>query len=123
MSKPPGAGTFDIPEPEGGVRYVCPACQSKKPEPTLCFINRGPDISTHSAEMVTMTCGVCGSDPKGATSEDVHRWLQGQDMQKYRRSLNETLGDTAKRLGMKASELSTFEHGYRAGWKPFGERV
>lgn len=115
----PGAGTFDMPEPEGGVRYVCPACQSKKPEPTLCFINRGPDIATHSREMVTMTCGVCASDPNGATSEDVDRWIKGQDMRKARMALDETLGDAAKRMGIKSSALSTIEHGYRADWRPF----
>jgi len=108
-----GAGTFDTPMPEGGLRLVCPACGSKKPEPTPAHHNTGPDSSGHYWSMVTLKCDVCDSDPKGATREDCDRWAVGNLRRAERMERGVSLYHEAKALGISSSELSAIERGKR----------
>lgn len=110
---PPGFGDHDQPMPPGGLRFVCPACNSKKPEPTLAHHNTGPDSSGHYWSMVTLKCDVCDSDPKGATKEDCERWGRGQDMRKDRLDRGVSLYHEALSLGISSADLSALERGKR----------
>ena len=110
---PHDAGVYNTPMPKGGLRFVCPACQGKKPEPTPAPHNTGPDSSGHYWSMVTLTCGVCDSDPLGATREDVERWAHGNKMRAEREARGEILYYAAKRMGISSAALSAIEWGKR----------
>lgn len=84
----------------------CPHCDGRKG--SHCFINRGPDIKTHSVEWRDcLTCNGSGQvDRRRAALIE-----QGKEMRDARVGRRESLLEASKRMGIGPAELSAIEHG------------
>ena len=72
------------------------------------FINRGPDISTHSQQWVE--CSTCSGF--GTVNEKRAKLVeQGRVWRNERVARRETLLELSKRIGMGPAEISAIEHG------------
>jgi hypothetical protein len=88
------------------MQMQCPHCSGKGG--VDAFVNRGPDISTHSVEWLRcLTCNGDGS-VSGATAGRIAR---GEDMRKARLARGETILEASRRLGIGPAALSAAEHG------------
>jgi hypothetical protein len=88
---------------------TCPVCHGAKR--SLCFVNRGEDISTHTQEM--LDCLFCRG--WGTVSKpELKRWQQGRTLRDARVARGESLMQCAKRFGMSSAELSAVENGRAA---------
>lgn len=85
---------------------TCPRCDGKRGAD--CFINRGPDVRTHSLEW--RSCPTCGGTGK-IDRRRAALILQGKEMRDARVARRETLREAALRLGMNPAELAAIEHG------------
>lgn len=84
----------------------CPHCKGEGG--TDAFINRGPDIRTHSFGWVTCaTCDGAGTI-SGAAAQRVER---GELLRKARVLRRESLMEASRRLGISPADLSAVEHG------------
>lgn len=91
--------------------HRCPACKGEPAKPALAFFNTGEDSAKHYAAEVIMRCRVCNE--VGTVSDEVNlRWLNGRAHSAARKQRGESLFNAARRLGVKASELSAYEHGH-----------
>ncbi len=86
--------------------FTCPRCVGDKQ--LFAFINRGPDISTHSCEMVDCdTCAGTGS----VTEENLYAIAAGKDLRADRLQRGKTISEEAARLKMSPAEYSALERG------------
>lgn len=84
---------------------ACPGCAGTGEN--VAFINRGPDIRTHSFGPVR--CSVCAG--KGTiTLLQAERMKIGKIMRDERVALGKSLRDAAAELGCTPAELSTWEN-------------
>lgn len=84
----------------------CPHCNGQKQ--VFAFINRGPDISTHTSGMIDCdTCKGSGS----ITLEQVQCIEVGQQLRKDRLERGRTLSEAAVRFGVSVTQYSAWERG------------
>jgi hypothetical protein len=84
----------------------CPHCRGEGG--VHAFVNRGPDISTHSVDWIRcLTCDGAGA----ITGERASLIERGEDMRKARVARGESLLEASRRLGIGPAALSAAEHG------------
>jgi hypothetical protein len=107
-------GANDFEGSDGGPlpgQVVCPHCNGRGGGEA--FINRGPDISTHSREWVD--CMQC-SGAKYVDADVVRRIEKGQAMRDARVARKQSLLEASQRMGISSAELSAIEHGRGPAW-------
>lgn len=83
---------------------TCPICEGSGRK--LAFINRGPDIRTHSLEEIPCTlCNGAGS----LTNEQLRRVEIGNAMRAERVAQGKSLLEASRELGCSPAELSNWE--------------
>lgn len=84
----------------------CPHCTDGK---VTAFVNRGPDISTHSVE--AFQCATCGGTSE--IDEELSGWIaKGKAARDARVARRESLLEAATRMGISPGELSQIERGH-----------
>lgn len=84
----------------------CPHCKGKGGADA--FVNRGPDIRTHSVKWIEcLTCGGAGT----VSGEVADRVARGEALRKARVARGESLLEASQRLGISPAALSAVEHG------------
>lgn len=84
----------------------CPYCGGNGG--SEAFINRGPDIRTHSFEWVE--CRLCGGS--GAITDERHEFfVRGKAWRDARVARGESLLELSRRIGVGPAEISDREHG------------
>lgn len=83
---------------------TCPICEGSGQN--LAFVNRGPDISTHSLEAIP--CTLC--DGAGSLSDEQLRRIEiGKAMRAERVAQGKSLLEASSELGCSPAELSNWE--------------
>ena len=86
--------------------HSCPNCTDGK---VTAFVNRGPDIDTHSIE--TFPCATCGGTAK--IDDELAGWIiKGKAARDARVVRRESLLEAANRMGITPGELSQIERGH-----------
>lgn len=84
---------------------LCPICEGSGKN--LAFVNRGPDISTHSLDEIPCTlCRGAGS----LSNEQMRRREIGKAMRNERVAKQKSLLEAACELGCTPAELSRWEN-------------
>lgn len=82
----------------------CPSCSGEGSN--MAFVNRGPDIRTHSVERVK--CSVCGGTGK-ISAEQASRMELGRFDRNKRVAEGKSLREAAAERGCTAAQLSKWE--------------